>query len=220
MTTGTVSDKIRRVTKLQIRSVQDPVATPGAARAAVEALKLMDAKGLMEAGEAIEVLDLETVRRMAQRAAGAGIAVAAAVALRAQGKPQSKDVEAVLESLRRALEASPVPEFEWPSLIELFGAEQLAGLVGVSVASLRRYAGGGRSTPDPVAARLHLLAQLTADLRGAYSEVGVRRWFERKRTQLDGLAPRDILKGDWDPDATGPQEVRSLAQSLAGASAT
>ena len=186
MTSGAASDKIRSVTKLQIRSVQDPIATPGAARAAVEALKLMDAMGLMEAGEAVEVLD----------------------------------VEAVLESLRRALEASPVPEFEWPSLIELFGAEQLAGLVGVSVASLRRYAGGGRSTPDPVAARLHLLAQLTADLRGAYSEVGVRRWFERKRTQLDGLAPRDILKGDWDPDATGPQEVRSLARSLAGASAT
>ena len=220
MTSGAASDKIRSVTKLQIRSVQDPIATPGAARAAVEALKLMDAMGLMEAGESIEVLDLETVRRMAQRAAGAGIAETAAMALRAQGKPQSKDVEAVLESLRRALEASPVPEFEWPSLIELFGAEQLAGLVGVSVASLRRYAGGGRPTPDPVAARLHLLAQLTADLRGAYSEVGVRRWFERKRTQLDGLAPRDILKGDWDPDATGPQEVRSLAQSLAGASAT
>ncbi|TMK66627.1 MAG: hypothetical protein E6G52_03210, partial [Actinobacteria bacterium] len=103
------------MTKLQIRSVQDPIATPGAARAAVEALKLMDAMGLMEAGESIEVLDLETVRRMAQRAAGAGIAETAAVALRAQGKPQSKDVEAVLETLRRALEASPVPEFEWPS---------------------------------------------------------------------------------------------------------
>jgi hypothetical protein len=217
---GVTSDRIRSVTRLQIRSVRDPVATPGAARAAVEALKLMDAMGLMEAGENIEVLDLETVRAMARRAAGAGIGETATVALRTRTRPQSEEVEAVLEALRRALEASPVPEFEWPSLIELFGAEQLAGLVGVSVASLRRYAGGARPTPDAVAARLHLLAQLTADLRGAYSEVGVRRWFERKRTQLDGLAPRDILKGDWDPDATGPQEVRALARSLAGASAT
>jgi transcriptional regulator with XRE-family HTH domain len=196
------------------------VDTPGAARAAVEALKLMDAMGLMKAGEAIEQLDLETVRGMTQRAAEAGIGETAAVALRIRAKPQSEEVEAVLESLRRALEDSPVPAFEWPSLIELFGAEQLAGLVGVSVASLRRYASGGRPTPDPVAARLHLLAQLTADLRGAYSEVGVRRWFERRRTQLDGLAPRDILKGDWDPDAVGPREVRALARSLAGASAT
>jgi hypothetical protein len=220
MTSGTVSDMIRNMAKLQIRSVHDPVATPGASRAAVEALKLMDAMGLLEAEKDIEVLDLETVRAMAQRAAGAGIGESAAVALRTRTKPQSQDVEAALETLRAALEASPVPEFEWPSLIELFGAEQLAGLVGVSVASLRRYAGGSRPTPDAVAARLHLLAQLTADLRGAYSEVGVRRWFERKRTQLDGLAPRDILKSDWDPDATGPQEVRALARSLAGASAT
>jgi hypothetical protein len=220
MTSGAVSDRIRSMARLQIRSVQDPIATPGAARAAVEVLKLMDAMGLMEAGKDIEVLDLEIVRAMAQRAAGAGIGESATVALRTRTRPQSEQVEAVLESLRRALEASPVPEFEWPSLIELFGAEQLAGLVGVSVASLRRYAGGGRPTPDAVAARLHLLAQLTADLRGAYSEVGVRRWFERKRTQLDGLAPRDILRGDWDPDATGPQEVRALARSLAGASAT
>jgi hypothetical protein len=206
--------------KLQIRSVQDPVATPGASRAAVEALKLMDAMGLLEAEKDIEILNLETVRAMARRAASAGIGETAAVALRTRTKPRSQDVEAALETLRTALEASPVPEFEWPSLIELFGAEQLAGLVGVSVASLRRYAGGSRPTPDAVAVRLHLLAQLTADLRGAYSEVGVRRWFERKRTQLDGLAPRDILKGDWDPDATGPQEVRALARSLAGASAT
>ena len=220
MTSGTVSDMIRSVTRLRIRSVRDPVATPGAARAAVEALKLMDAMGLMEAEKDIEILNLETVRAMAQRAASAGIGETAAVALRTRTKPQSQDVEAALETLRTALEASPVPEFEWPSLIELFGAEQLAGLVWVSVASLRRYAGGSRPTPDAVAARLHLLAQLTADLRGAYSEVGVRRWFERKRTQLDGLAPRDILKGDWDPDATGPQEVRALARSLAGASAT
>jgi len=206
--------------KLQIRSVQDPLATPGASRAAVEALKLMDAMGLLEAEKDIEILDLETVRAMAQRAASAGIGETAAVALRTRTKPQSEDVEAALETLRIALEASPVPEFEWPSLIELFGAEQLAGLVGVSVASLRRYAGGARPTPDAVAARLHILAQLTADLRGAYSEVGVRRWFERKRTQLDWLAPRDILRGDWDPDATGPQEIRALARSLAGASAT
>jgi hypothetical protein len=220
MTSGTVLDMIRSMARLQIRSVQDPVATPGASRAAVEALKLMDAMGLLEAEKDIEVLDLETVRAMAQRAAGAGIGETAAIALRTRTKPQSQDVEAVLETLRRALEASPVPEFEWPSLIDLFGAEQLTGLVGVSMASLRRYAGGARPTPDAVAARLHFLAQVTADLRGAYSEVGVRRWFERKRTQLDGLAPRDILKGDWDPEATGPQEVRALARSLAGASAT
>jgi uncharacterized protein (DUF2384 family) len=118
------------------------------------------------------------------------------------------------------LEESPVPEFEWPAMIELFGVERLAPLVGVSVASLRRYAAGQRPTPDVVAARLHLVAQLTADLRGAYSEVGVRRWFERPRVQLGNRAPSAVLAGDWDPDASGPREVRALTRSLAGSPAT
>ncbi len=194
--------------------------TPGAARAAVEALKLMDAMGLMRGGQDLEVLDLDTVRTMAQRAAGAGIGEAAAVALGARRKPDPSEVEEALDVLRRALEESPVPEFEWPSMVELFGVERLVRLVGVSVASLRRYAGRDRATPDAVAARLHFLAQIVADLRGAYSEVGVRTWFDRTRTQLGGRAPAQLLTGDWDPEAAGPQEVRALARSLVGASAT
>lgn len=105
-------------------------------------------------------------------------------------------------------------------MLGLFDGEQLSRLVGVSIASLRRYAGGERATPDAVAARLHFLARVVAELRGAYSEVGVRRWFERKRTQLGGRAPAALLKGGWDPDAAGPQEVLALARSLSGSPAT
>ena len=65
-----------------------------------------------------------------------------------------------------------MPAFEWPAMVELFGVERLAALLGVSVASLRRYAKEERPTPDVVAARLHLLARIVAELRGAYSEVG------------------------------------------------
>ncbi len=180
----------------------------------------MEAMGLVEAEDVIESLDLDAVRKMVGRAAEAGIGEAAAVALEAGRTPGPKEVEELLGVLRRALEESPAPEREWRALVELFGVEQLARLVGVSVASLRRYASGERPTPDRVAERLHFIARVAADLRGAYSEVGVRRWFERKRAQLAGRAPSDILRRDWDPEDRGPREVLELARSLAGAPAT
>ena len=45
-------------------------------------------------------------------------------------------------------EGSPAPAFEWPAMLELFGTDRVAELVGVSVASLRRYSAGQRPTPD------------------------------------------------------------------------
>ncbi|MGQ0669492.1 MAG: hypothetical protein ACT4PO_07455 [Actinomycetota bacterium] len=71
-----------------------------------------------------------------------------------------------------------------------------------------------------MAARLHFLAKVVADLLGAYNEFGVLRWFDRPRAALGGRSPAEVLAGDWDPDAEGPLGVRSLARSLAGASAT
>jgi uncharacterized protein (DUF2384 family) len=113
-----------------------------------------------------------------------------------------------------------MPAFEWPAMLDLFGAERLAGLLGVSVASLRRYAKDERPTPDVVAARLHLLARIVAELRGAYSEVGVRRWFERPRTALRGRAPDDLLTGAWDPDGADAERVLALARALTSSPAT
>ena len=107
-----------------------------------------------------------------------------------------------------------------PAMIELFGVERLATLLGISVASLRRYAGDQRPTPDVVAARLHVLARIVAELRGAYSEVGVRRWFERVRSQLGGRSPDSFLSGDWDPDGADSERVLALARSLTGSPAT
>ena len=84
----------------------------------------------------------------------------------------------------------------------------------MSASSLKRYASGERDTPDEVAARLHHVALIVGDLAGAYNEVGVRRWFERKRTALNGRAPAALLAGDWNPDDSSPQKVRELARSL------
>ena len=90
----------------------------------------------------------------------------------------------------------------------------------MSVSSLKRYQAGDRDTPDAIAARLHCLALLVSDLAGSYNDIGIRRWFQRKRTQLDGRAPAAFLTGDWDPDDEGPARVRQLARELVSFSAT
>src|SRR5262249_17867988 len=117
-------------------------------------------------------------------------------------------------------EASPVPKFEWGGLARVLGADLLATLVNVSASSLKRYQAGERDTPDAVAARLHFLALLVSDLAGSYNDIGVRRWFQRKRTRLDGRTPGHILKGEWEPDDEGPERVRQLARELVTLSAT
>ena len=61
---------------------------------------------------------------------------------------------------------------EWPAMAELFGVDRLAERVGISVASLRRYAADQRPTPDAIAARLHLLARVVAELRGRSRSLG------------------------------------------------
>lgn len=202
---------------LCIASVEEPLASPEATAAAVEALKAMEAMGLL-GDEEIEVLSLDVVRSAARRAALAGVGEAAAASL--QASLDAPGVARALRELHRALEGSPVPAFEWPAMVDLFGPERLADLVGISIASLRRYASGERATPDVVAARLHLLARVVADVRGAYSEVGVRRWFERSRSSLGGRSPAEVLAGEWDPDGEDARAVLELARSLTGSPAT
>ena len=120
----------------------------------------------------------------------------------------------LLETLREANEVAAVPESEWGALEDLFGGDLLAKLLQISPASVRRYRSSARATPDDVAARLHFLAKVAGDLAGTYDEIGVRRWFQRPRTALDGKAPVDLLTAGWDPDAPDPTRVRKLSRSL------
>lgn len=113
-------------------------------------------------------------------------------------------LETSLQQLNEALEESPAPAYEWPRLVELFGVDRLARLVGISPASARRYKQRARATPDPVAARLHFLALLVSDLAGAYNDIGIRRWFERPRSLLQNRSPAKLLSGEWSPNDPGP----------------
>lgn len=205
---------------LRIQSIAEPFesADPSVVREAVEALLLAEAMGLL-GDDLVERLDLPALRRAAQAASAAGIGVLPATVI-AGSRAGPEQLHRAVRALRRALEDSPAPAHEWAALVALFGPDELAGLVGVSPASLRRYAAGTRATPDRVAARLHFLAQLVADLRGAYTDPGVRRWFNRPRTALGGRAPREVLSGEWAPDDPATLRVRELARALAFSPAT
>jgi hypothetical protein len=96
----------------------------------------------------------------------------------------------------------------------VFATEDLADLLTVSVSSLKRYQSGEPRHPDDVAARLHFLALVVGDLAGSYNEIGVRRWFHRKRTLLDGRnGPRHFSTRLGSGRTTGPSRVRQLARS-------
>lgn len=151
------------------------------------------------------------------------IAAAKALALLGLGRraPELSEQSTIAEVIRAAetvldaWEQSPIPEAEWVPISDLFG-DDLASLLSISPSSLIRYRSGERSTPDAVAARLHLITTIVADLSGSYNDFGIRRWFHRSRTALDGRAPDDILTGDWEPDDPDVVRVRDLAHSLLG----
>lgn len=190
----------------------------GLARLTFEAARRAEAMGIVE--PAAPRVDPASIRQFAGRVRRAGIAASAADVLRNVDAPTDEELSALLEVIVAALEASPVPKYEWRGLARLFAPEDLAELLNVSVSSLKRYQSGERETPDDVAARLHFLALVVGDLAGSYNDIGIRRWFQRKRTLLDGRSPASFLKREWDPDDEGPSRVRTLARALVTMSGT
>ena len=118
------------------------------------------------------------------------------------------------------IERSMFSEREWRAVERVLGLERVAELVGIPLSSARRYCAGSRVTPDAIAVRLRFLALVVGDLAGAYNDVGVRRWFRRPRTLLDGNTPARSLEGDWEPHDEGPRRVRELAAALGPSPAT
>jgi hypothetical protein len=184
----------------------------------VDAWRRAEAMGLVKPEHGpFESADLG---RLLHRVREAGIARESALRFDNVEPLSVEEAETMLRFVIRALDASPVPRFEWPAVTRVLDAEQLAGLLNISVTSLRRYLSNERDTPDEVAARLHHIALIVGDLSGSYNEVGVRRWFGRTRTALGGKTPASMLAGDWNPDADAPQQVRELARSLVSLSTT
>lgn len=203
---------------LRIESVSDPFGDPELLEAFARLAIRADAMGLLPGG--IRALDVGALRALARALARAGIGSAAAAEVLGTIPPDTKRLRGAMDSLSAALEESPVPSSEWRAVSDVLDDALLASLLCVSPSSIQRYRGGERETPDEVAARLHVLALLIADVAGAYNEIGIRNWFRRKRSALGGRAPLDLLSRPWSADGSPANRVRQLARSLAGAHAT
>ena len=199
---------------IRIATVEAPLNRPSLLGPAIGLVRRALAVGLLRDRERVEHLDMELLRGIAREASRAGVGHDAALEL--LGRPAPGRLGAAIGRLDHALAESPMPERELAQLAEVFDVEELAELVGTSPVSLRRYAAGTRAAPDEIAARLHWLALVTSDLAGAYNRLGVRRWFDRPRSQLDGRSPRQALGRNWNPDSARAERVRRLAGALAG----
>lgn len=183
------------------------------------------AMGLLH-GKPIERLDSDAIERVLDALQAGGLLGTQRARFGAMLQPGAWRPEPIDETsnairqLIAVLEESPVPRTEWPAMREIFGDEALAELLAISLSSLKRYAGEERATPSKIAERLHWVAMVVADLAGSYNEFGIRRWFERSRSQLEGRSPRKVLGAQWSPGDPAARRVRSLAASLVGAGAT
>jgi hypothetical protein len=202
------------VTVIRLASIDAPLNTAGLRGPALDLVRRALAVGLLRDRPLIGKLDLDLLRGIAREASAAGIGRDAALEL--LGKPSPRHLGSVIGRLEDALASSPMPERELAVLLDVFDIDQLAALLDISAVSLRRYVAGTRSVPDGIAARIHWLALVSSDLAGAYNALGIRRWFDRPRTQLDGKSPRQLLGRGWDPDDPKVDRVRALAAALAG----
>src|SRR5919107_4615880 len=120
-----------------------------------EAARRAEAMGILETN--VVRSDASGVRQLANKVRRAGVASSAADLLNNVEVPSDAELIEILQTIVAALDASPVPRYEWAGLARVFPPEDLAALLDISVSSLRRYQSRERETPDDVAARLHFL---------------------------------------------------------------
>jgi hypothetical protein len=203
---------------IRLESMSAPFSDSDAGAAAARVIAFAATTGLLE-NVSVRALDMPTWERVLKRLRDLGIGTLQGTATAGRRDRNGEALSRAIELIYNAIEASPMPSAEWTSMRGLLGDDLLERLLHVSRQSIQRYAAGERRTPQAVADRLHAIALIASDLAGSYNEFGIRRWFERPRAQLSGKSPAAILKGDWDPDADHPRQVRALAAALSGAKA-
>ncbi len=206
------SDRHWIMTLVRIQSVRSPFDDRKLALAAIGALSRADAMGLLS--RPITCLDDSAIQGLTTGMAEAGIGLTYVAELHRLPCSDPARLSSLLEKINEALDQSPAPAHEWRTLLGVLGSELLARLLGVSQSSARRYSSRSRSTPDAIAARLHFLSFLVGDLAGAYNDIGVRRWFDRRRKRLNGKTPAQALGDKWSPEDDAPCRVRELARAL------
>jgi len=200
---------------LRLRSAEPPFSDVAVAGQAARLLALAEAVGLWEPRGLVATLDHRVFVEALEATAAHGVARYAPLDWKVYADKGPEDLGAWIRTLRDDIASSPVPELELPRLERLFGTDRLATSVGVASSSLRRYSSRERAIPDDLGSRLHLLSRVVGDLAGSYNERGIRRWFERPRSHLEGKAPEEILRGRWDPDDAAVVQVAALAAERA-----
>ncbi len=134
---------------------------------------------------------------------------------------EPKEIADLLSRINETLRKSPAPTHESKALRKVLGIDLLAQLTGMKAGDARTCPGVRREMrDDPIVERLHFLALLVGELAGSYTDVGVRRWFDRPRKALAGETPAQTLGHEWRPDDEGPIRVRELAAASSASSAT
>ena len=96
-------------------------------------------------------------------------------------------------------------------LEEVLGVELLSELSNISP---ERFHDGYLDYES--ATRLLFIFYVVYDLLGAYNKYGIRRWFSRRRAELNNYTPRECLSGAWEPTEGRAPAVMKLAKLLAG----
>lgn len=94
-------------------------------------------------------------------------------------------------------------------VVRTLGGPLAAELLGVTEDELERSAD---ALPERAVRRARALADVIEALEGSYNAAGIRRWFDRPRTQLDGQSPRRVLRAESDVRAA--DRVLALARTL------
>jgi hypothetical protein len=204
------------MTMLRLRSTEAPFDDTRVAGAAARLAAVAETLGLWRAKEPVNRLDTSLFEEVLGGVANAGVATFAPFDWHGYADKGGDSFAEWIDHVRDELADSPVPEHEIPVLDEMLGGDFLSRLIGVAPSSLRRYTAGQRVVPDPVAARAHVVALIVSDLAGSYNERGIRRWFERPRSQLGDRSPAEILSDDWDLDNVAVRRVKELSAERMG----
>jgi len=210
---------------VHIDSIERELDSSTVAPLAFKLLAKAQTMGFMPSGASERVkLNRRLLVRIAHVLESDGVAIESGARLRQLSAGRSEDEaegtaewERALQEILEAVAASPRPHGEWQPARDLLGDELLARVLGgISISSLRRYAAGTRTTPDDIAWRLHVVATVLSSILGSYNDYGVRRWFDRRRSRLNGATPAEAIAQAQNESDELLQTTLALADQLTG----
>lgn len=94
-------------------------------------------------------------------------------------------------------------------LVEVFGIDLLATLIGVTRRMVYRYQDGERRPAQTIQLRLGHLSDIVETLRVTRTDHAILRWFSE--TRPEHCPPAHMLTGHWRPLDEGPREAMKMA---------